>query len=576
MNSNSVLRIRILLALMCIWALVLAGKLWYVQIVQGKDYTAAGDAQYVKPEDDGLERGSIFFESKAGTKVSAATLKEGYTLAIHPMFMDNPQAVYDALSQYVPLDHDTFFQKASKPNDQYEELLKRLDREKGIAVGELALKGVSVIKENWRVYPGGSLAAHTVGLVGFDEKDQISGRYGLERYYEKTLNIKNQGLQANFFAELFADISGGISTPSAKDQFRGGDIVAAIDPTVEQELEKVLADTQANWQSDSIGGIIMDPKTGVVYAMAARPTFDPNNLKDVSDPRVFSNALVENVYEMGSIIKPLTMSAGLDSGAIKPDSTYNDTGFLELNGKRISNYDGKARGVIPMQQILSQSLNVGAATIALKMDPQDFTKYFLSFGLGDITGIDQPNEQKGIVENLKSGRDIDHATASFGQGIAFSPITTIRALSIIANGGLLVQPHIVTEIDYTDGSTVKVNPKSPVRVIQKQTAETVTKMLVKVVDEAIAKAHPAISMQHYSIAAKTGTAQIADHENGGYYSDRYLHSFFGYFPAYEPRFIVFLYQVYPKGAQYASETLTDPFADLAKFLINYYEIPPDR
>lgn len=576
MNSNSVTRVRILLIAICAWALILGAKLYYIQIVHGEEYTKLGDAQYVKPEDSAFERGTIYFEGKGGTKVSAATLKEGYTLAIHPSLIYNPQVVYDALSQYVPLDHTVFMQKATKPNDQYEELIKRLDRETGIAIGELNMMGVSVIKENWRVYPGGSLAAHAIGLVGFDENNQISGRYGLERFYQKTLSTDNNGIHANFFAELFADISGGITTPTADEQNREGDIVAAIDPTVQDQLEKILRDTQATWNSDSIGGIIMDPKTGLVYAMAARPTFDPNNLKEVSDPRVFSNPLVENVYEMGSIIKPLTMAAGLDSGAIKPDSTYNDTGFLELNGKRISNYDGKARGVIPMQEVLSQSLNIGAATIALKMQPEDFTKYFLSFGLGTITGIDQPSEQKGIIENLKSGRDIEHATASYGQGIAFTPITTVRALSILANSGLLVQPHIVKEIDYKDGSNVNVSPKPPVRVIQKSTSEAVTKMLVKVVDDAIAKAHPAIKMEHYSIAAKTGTAQIADHENGGYYTDRYLHSFFGYFPAYNPRFIVFLYQIYPKGAEYASQTLTDPFAELAKFLINYYEIPPDR
>lgn len=575
MNSN-VLRIRLLLVLICVWALILVARLYHIQVIQGKEYTKLGDAQYVRPEHEAFERGSIFFEAKGGTKVSAATLKDGYTLAIHPSLIYSPQAVYDAISQYVPLDQVSFFQKATKQNDQYEELVKRLDRSSGIAIGELGLMGVSVTKENWRVYPGGSIAVHTIGLVGYDENNKISGRYGLERYYEKTLDTNGGGFRANFFAELFADIRGGIGTPSADKQSRAGDIVAAIDPAVQAELEKILQDTQDAWKSDSIGGIIMDPKTGTVYAMGARPTYDPNNLKDISDPRIFSNPLVEDVYEMGSIIKPLTMAAGLDSGAIKPTSTYDDKGFLELNGKRISNYDGRARGVVPMQEVLTQSLNIGAATIALKMSREDFTKYFLSFGLGDVTGIDQPNEQKGIVENLKSGRDIEHATASYGQGIAFSPITTTRALSILANGGLLIRPHIVKQIDYIDGSSIKINPKPGIRVLQKDTAEEVTRMLVEVVDKAISKNHPTLRMEKYSIAAKTGTAQIADPENRGYYRDRYLHSFFGYFPAYNPRFIVFLYQVYPKGAQYASETLTDPFAELAKFLINYYEIPPDR
>ncbi len=576
MNSNSVLRIRILLGLVCIWALVLIGRLYHIQIINGEKYIEIADNQYTKPANSVFERGSILFESKSGARVSTATVKEGYTLVMNPKIINNREATYETLSQYIKLDKENFLEKASKIDDQHEELAKKLDRATGIAIGELDLLGIDVYKENWRVYPGGSLASHTIGLVGFDKKNDLAGRYGLERYYENILNLKGKNLNVNFFAELFGDIKGGADNSIFNGQKKEGDIIATIDPTVQNELEKILKETHNTWKSDSIGGIIMDPNTGMIYAMASRPTFDPNNLKDVSDPNIFSNPLIENVYEMGSILKPLTMAAGIDSGAVTPDSTYEDKGSLLLNTKTISNFDGKARGVVSMQEVLSQSLNVGAATVALRMQREDFTKYFLSFGLGDVTGIDQPNEQKGLVNNLKSGRDIEHATASYGQGIAFTPIAMVRALSIIANGGLLIRPQIVKEIAYVDGSTETLSPKAGIRVIQKKTADEVTRMLIEVVDKAIAKAHPGIHMDRYSIAAKTGTAQIADPANGGYYEDRYLHSFFGYFPAYSPRYIVFLYHVYPKGAQFSSETLTDPFIELTKFLINYYEIPPDR
>jgi len=569
MTSDSVLRIRILLIFFCLWAVVLGFKLYTIQIVRGEEYAALLDRQYALAAAPVFDRGSIFFESKAGSRVSAATMKEGYNLVMNPMLLQNPAQVYEALSHYVTLDRDTFLAKAAKPADQHEELAKRLDPAIGISIGELNIPGIKVFKENWRVYPGGSLAAHTIGLIGYDSSNQLGGRYGLERYYEEILSRNEKGRNVNFFAELFGDIRGNVTGIT-----KNGDIVTTIDPAIEGELEKVLQQTQAAWGSDSIGGIIMDPKTGQIFAMAARPTFDLNNLKEVEDPRVFSNPLVENVYEMGSIMKPLTMAAGIDSGAVTAETTYNDTGFLLLNGKRFSNYDGKARGVISMQEVLSQSLNVGAATIALKVGLEDFTRYFLSFGLGETTGIDQPNEQKGIVENLKSGREIEQATASYGQGIAFSPIATVRALSILANGGVLVRPHLVKEVIYTDGTKTAISPKQGPRVIRKETAEEVTRMLVKVVDTALRKG--AVKMDRYSIAAKTGTAQIADRENGGYYTDRYLHSFFGYFPAYNPRYIIFLYHVYPKGAQFASETLTDPFIELATFLINYNELPPDR
>ena len=310
--------------------------------------------------------------------------------------------------------------------------------------------------------------------------------------------------------------------------------------------------------------------------MDSLPSYDPNNRADVSDLSVFANPLIGSVYEMGSIIKPLTMSAGIDSGAITANSTYNDTGTITVDGRKISNYDLVARGVIPMQQILSQSLNVGAAHIALTMGSTTMQKYFLNFGFGSTTGIDQPGEQAGLVRNLKSGQDVNYATAAFGQGIAITPTETVRALSAIANGGYLVTPHIANEIDYDIGGYKKINPGLGERVFSSSTAATVTNMLINVVDKVMAPARSDMSKPGYAIAAKTGTAQIADPVNGGYYTDRYLHSFFGYFPAHNPRFLVFLYQVYPKNVQYASETLTDPFAQITSYLISYYDIPPDR
>jgi cell division protein FtsI (penicillin-binding protein 3)/stage V sporulation protein D (sporulation-specific penicillin-binding protein) len=318
----------------------------------------------------------------------------------------------------------------------------------------------------------------------------------------------------------------------------------------------------------------MEPRTGKIIAMSALPTFDAGNLSGIKDVSVLSNPLVEHVYEMGSIMKPLTMAIGLDAGVIKSTSTYEDTGTMTIGDKKISNYDGRARGTTPMQEVLSQSLNLGAATIALKVGNEQFTHYFDLLGFGTKTGIDQPNEGTGLLSNLDSALDIEIATAAYGQGIAVSPIAMTRALGVLANDGYAVRPHLVTRIEYTDGTSKDISVEKSERILAQKAVEETTQMLVKVVDTALKGGD--IKMDHYAVAAKTGTAQIADPENGGYYSDRYLHSFFGYFPAYNPKFIIFLYHVNPKNARYASDTLTKPFQEISRFLVTYYDIPPDR
>lgn len=570
MKHNPLTRIRFLSICVFLFAAVLIGKLYYVQVVHGDEFSERADRQYVKPNQVLFDRGTIFFETKNGTTISAATVKEGFTLVMHPKQIVDPEAAYAILKPLVPeIDREQFMAKSTLKEDPYEELVKRVDRDLGIKIGEMNIPGIRVYKENWRYYPGNKLAAHTVGIVGYKE-DVLAGRYGLERYYEEVLERQQSSLYINFFAEVFSNIN----NTFLKGKELQGDIVATIEPTVQNYLEESLDDINKDWNADSIGGIIINPKNGEIYAMAAMPTFNGNNLKDEKDPRVFSNPLVENVYEMGSIIKPISMAAGIDSGAVTRESTYKDDGFLVLNGRRISNYDGQARGVVSMQEVLSQSLNTGVAHVVTKVGNDKFADYMYKFGLAELTGIDQPNEQTGITDNLKSNRDIELATAAYGQGIAMSPIATARALSVLANGGTLITPHLVKRIDYKLGISKTIDPKEGKRVIKKETSDEITRMLVEVVDKALK--HGEVRLPRYSIAAKTGTAQIADKEEGGYYLDRYLHSFFGYFPAYDPKFLVFLYQVNPKGATYASETLTYPFIDIAKFLINYYEVTPDR
>jgi cell division protein FtsI/penicillin-binding protein 2 len=275
-------------------------------------------------------------------------------------------------------------------------------------------------------------------------------------------------------------------------------------------------------------------------------------------------------------MKPLTMAIGMDTGAITLDTTYDDTGCITVSTYKICNFDQKARHVIPVQEILNQSLNVGASFVATKIGYPIFTRYLKSAGLGDLTGIDLPGEVTGDLSQLKSGNGpaVNYDTAAFGQGIAVSPIEMTRALGLLANHGVLPMPHIVTGIRYDTGITRSIVPASGAQILMPESVDTVTDMLVKVFDNALLKG--SLKQEHYSIAAKTGTAQIPQPGGGYVPGSVYLHSFFGYFPAHDPKFVVFLYAYEPHGQEYASATLARPFLDIAKFLINYYNIPPDR
>ena len=574
MNSKQRFRTQILLGAVVCAALVLAWSLYSTAIIHGNSYATKAQAQYTKPATDYFDRGAIYFSSFSDNsyiRSAAATLDRGFLVYMNPKLVTDASGAYEALSQYLSLDRASFLSKAAKPNDPYEFLADRVSEDKADPISKLGLPGILTAPETWRTYPGGSLASHVLGLVGENQASStVSGKYGLERSYDSTLSRPPVGTSAGIFAQIFSGAGSALGSGSVKE----GDIVTTIEPTVEKYLETTLAGVETAWHPDEAGGVVIDPNTGEIIAMSSLPTYDPNDTSGVKDVSVFSNPMIEHVYEMGSIMKPLTMAAALDDGVITPSSTYDDVGCLTLNTKKICNYDGKARGVIPMQQILSQSLNIGAATLAMKMGAADFARYFKNYGIAAKTGLDLPNEAMPLASNLDGGTDIDIATASYGQGIALSPVGMARALSVLANGGYVITPHIVKEIDYTDGSVKKITAPKTGPVLSAQTVKEVRDMLVSVVDKSLANG--TIKNDHYTVAAKTGTASIADHVNGGYYSDRYLHSFFGFFPAYNPRFLIFLYQVYPKGAEYASETLTKPFDDMATFLLNYYNIPPDR
>jgi len=568
MKSSFLIRSRFILFCVIVFAAVLLGKLFLVQVVHGRDYGEAADRQYATPSTNIYERGTIYFERKDGQLVSAATQFSGFKMAIDADKIIDAENIYQKLSKIITFDHDNFIIKAGQKNDSYEEIAHRLSKEQADAISGLKLPGISIFKEKWRFYPGVNLASHTLGLVGYNN-NELGGRYGLERQYDSLLARSTDNPYINFFAEVFSNISKTLFENKVPE----GDIVTTIEPQVQGFLEKKLTEVKDKYQIDSIGGIIMNPQDGSIYAIGALPSFDPNNFSQVKAISVFSNPLIENVFEFGSVVKPLIMAAALNQGVVTADTTYNDKGEVTIEKHQIFNFDKKGRGSgTSMQDVLSQSLNTGMVFVEQQLGKVNLRNYLLAYGIKNKTGIDLPNETSGLVSNiLTSPREIEYANAAFGQGIALTPVELIRALASLGNGGNLIVPHVVKEIKYDNGTLKEITYLTTPTKISKATSEEITRMLVTVMDKGLK-----VGLDHFSVAVKTGTAQVADNTTGGYYTNRHIHSFVGYFPAYNPEFIVFLYAVNPKGVPYAATTWTNPFLDITKFLLNYYNIPPDR
>jgi stage V sporulation protein D (sporulation-specific penicillin-binding protein) len=565
-------RVRIITLLILLMGLLFIQKLVMIQLVHGGGYAEDADRQYKSASGADFARGNIYFSSKQGDRVSAATFESGFKVAIVPTQISDPESVYESISAMVPLEKEDFIARASKENDPYEEILQHIDQETADRISAIAHPGIRVYRQKWRTYPMGVLSAHAVGFLAY-QQDELHGQYGLERYYEDLLARSERDLYTNFFAQVFTDVRTLISGSDVGE----ADVVVTLEPAVSKYLYDEVNSIREKWDGEETGGIIIRPKTGEIVAMDASPSFDVNKFGKVTDPQLYSNPLTENVYEMGSIMKPIIMAMGLETDVVEPDTLYFDEGVVEVEEYEIYNYDKLGRGWVSMTEIINQSLNTGMVYLASLLDKGEMRSYLEDFGLTNKTGIDLPAEAAPLTSNLKSTREIEYANIAFGQGLAVTPLGMVSALATLANGGYPVSPKLVKELRYINGAHEEFTAEDRVgteRIISPETHEEITRMLVSTVDKGL-RPDPD-PLRGYSIAAKTGTAQIPDLGSGGYYDDRNLHAFFGYFPAYDPEFLVYFYVKFPKGAKYSSETLTDPFMETAEFLVNYYDIQPDR
>ncbi|MCA9353400.1 penicillin-binding protein 2 [Candidatus Nomurabacteria bacterium] len=567
LKNTHISRIRFLsIGLMALSLLVIV-KLFTIQVLNVDEYRKEAEEKYVSQKSPTFKRGDIYMEDKDGGLIALATTKSGYKLQIVPNQIEDVDGTLEALKQYIDIDEEKYNSTIEKADGKFYEVHHEIDKDEGVSISELELPGVYISAQNWRFYPGDNIAAQTVGFVGF-EGDKLSGRYGLERYYNEELDGGEGSVAINPFAEVFLNVRNIITGKSGY-----ANLITTIDPNVEIYLRNTLLDLTERWNTTSAGALILDPVTGEIIAISFVPSFDPNEYEKVNTISSFINPFTSNIYEFGSVIKPLVMAGALNSKVVTRDTSYYDGGSVVVEDKTIYNFDKKGRGTATMQDVLNQSLNTGMVFVADKLGKDRVRDYLLGYGIDEPTGVDLPSEISGKVSNLYSPRQLEYATASFGQGIAITPFEAVRAFSALANDGELPNLHIGKKLIYEGKEKELKWDKQERSNINPETSEEITRMLVEVLDSMNSGSY---KIPTHSVAGKTGTAQIPDPVNGGYYESRYLHSIFGYFPAYDPEYLVFYFIKEPIGARYSSQTLGESFFDTVKFLINYYDIPPDR
>ena len=431
-------------------------------------------------------------------------------------------------------------------------MIKRNIAEDGVSkINDLNLHGIYIQSELTRVYPAEETGANVLGFLGFKEDARV-GQYGIEEYY-------NDLLSGNKDYKLFFGQSA-----------NAADLELTIDYGVQFIVEKKLKELFENLDADLASAVFMNPRTGEILAMAQYPTFNPNSYQDVKDINIFKNSLAQSVFELGSVFKPITVSAGIDAGVVTPQTVYNDTGSVRIGGYTVSNFDGKARGLQTMTEVLEQSLNTGAIFVQQQLGKKKFRDYVEVFQLDKLTGVDIIGEVAGNIQNIKiANRDIEYATASFGQGISFSPLRFLTSIAAVANEGKIMRPFLVKKVIKNEEEII-IEPEVLAQPITALTASRVTAMMVSVVDNSFDRK---MAVPGYSMAGKTGTAQIPNKDSSGY-SDQTIHSVVGFAPAYAPAFIGLIKVDNPHGIRFAADSVTPTFRDIASFILQYYKIPP--
>ena len=610
-------RIRFLAVFFIVFAAIIVVKLFGLQILRGNFYSALALGQHELYQKLFPERGSIYVREKDGDKEKlfpVVTNQDLYMLYAVPAEITDasstakslldifglqeevdwqkvePEMLADVATSTEPKlaaeikanrkrkwleeqknkELEKFFNILNKGNDPYEPVYHRVSEEQKKKIEELRLVGLYFKEETWRFYPEKGLGGHLFGFWGF-AGDERSGLYGLEGYYNDLLSGQAGAIysEKDALGNLIA-----VGRNSLVEKTDGADLVLTLDRAI--QYKACLALKQAVDYFEAKGGavVVINPKTGAILAMCGAPDYDPDKYNQTEKIESYNNPAIFQAYEPGSIFKVITMAAALDSGQVEPNTTYVDEGEVVYDKYHIKNFDDKIYGRQNMTEVLEKSINTGAIFAMRQATPKVFIQYVKNFGFGEKTGIGLEKEVAGSVANLDKRGEIYAATAAFGQGIMVTPLQMVAAVSAIANGGKLMKPYLVAEIIHHHGSerqTQKFYPQEVRSVIFPKTATMLSGMMVSAVENGHGKK---AGVAGYRVAGKTGTAQIAG--AGGSYSGEVFTSFVGFAPFADPRFAMIVALDSPAKGREAAVIAAPVFGDIAKFILQYYNVPYDN
>ena len=551
MNSSQIRRMWTVAIGMGLVLGVIILRLFVFQVVNGEEWKEVVIENLAVT--DVPERGVIYDHNGAVLAVD----EWDYRLGVSPSILTDAEELATELSPVLQVPRGQLLEQMES-SQLYVVLAARISSETADAIRQLEYGDeVQLDPLPRRFYPQGNLMCHVLGFVDFDG----IGGAGVEGYY--------QGELAGEAASATVPISP-LQRQTTVIAREGADLTLTIDRSVQYTVERHLKEALAEHGAVSGSIIVMDPRTGAIIAMAAEPCYSANNFFETEES-LFYNPLVTAVYEPGSVMKLVTMAAALDSGTVTPATTYNDTGAISVGGHVSYNWDRGAYGTVDMTTLLAHSLNVGAATIATWMGPTTFYDYFQRFGFGKPTGIDLFAEEPGLMPLPGSGewQESFIATNSYGQALAVTPLQMISAISALANNGYLMQPYVVAEVRDENG-VHRHEPTVLSQAIKPETAAIMTTMAVTAVQQEVQEA----LVEGYTVAGKTGTAQIA--EPFGYHPTDTIGSFIGWLPADDPEIVVFVKLDRPQSAPWGSMTAAPVFSKLAKELVVLLDIPPDE